>query len=98
MQNKIEIIMEAVLDKMAILGSISYVLAVIIMMLGFLSSVTFHMFNRSFYVTVLLAMVISLAVFAVGIIGLSVIGRIEYFDVKKLTPAGWKGPNQKATK
>ena len=56
------------------------------------------MFNRSFYVTVLLAMVISLAVFAVGIIGLSVIGRIEYFDVKKLTPAGWKGPNQKATK
>lgn len=98
MQNKIGAITEGILDIMAILGSIGYILAVAILMLGFLSSLTFHIFDRSFYVTVLLAMVISLAVFAVGIIGLSVIGRIEYFDVKKLTPAGWKGPNQKATK
>lgn len=83
MQNKIGAITEGILDKMAILGSIGYILAVAILMLGFLSSLTFHIFDRSFYVVVLIAMGFSLAFFAVGIAGLFVMGRIEYIESKK---------------
>lgn len=98
MQSKIETITEGILDKMAILGSIGYTLAVIVMMFGFFSSFTFHMFNRSFYVTVLIVMVISLILFAVGIIGLSVIGRIGYFNFKGQAPAVLKKPKHKTNK
>lgn len=92
MQNRIETIMEEILDMMAMLGSIGYTLAVIVMILGFFLSFTFNMFLRSFYVTVLIVMSVSLAAFAVGIVGLAVLGRIEYFDFKKLAASVLKNP------
>lgn len=76
---KAEKLIEDVFDKMAVMGAIGYTIAIISMVISMLASVIVNIYNPVFYVLMLRVVVISLAAFTVGVIGLSVMGRIKFY-------------------